>query len=302
MGVSVAYFYSLIATFLPSLFPASFRGHGGEVAVYYEAAGTIVTLILLGQVLELKARSQTNTAIKKLLDMAAKHARVVREDGSEEDVPLEDVQIGDRLRVRPGEKVPVDGEVLEGTSHVDESMITGEPIPVEKRPGNQVIGATVNGTGGLLIRAEKVGAETLLSRIVTMVAQAQRSRAPIQKLVDVVSSYFVPIVIVVAIITFATWAIFGPVPPMAYALINAVAVLIIACPCALGLATPMSIMVATGKGASLGVLFKNAEAIEVLGKVDTLVVDKTGTLTQGRPALVHVQPFGFVTELSLIHI
>jgi Cu+-exporting ATPase len=302
LGVSVAYVYSLIATLLPGIFPESFRGHGGEVAVYFEAAGVIVTLILLGQVLELKARSQTNAAIKKLLGMAAKTARLVRDDGSEEDVPLDQVREGDHLRVRPGEKVPVDGEVIEGTSHVDESMVTGEPIPVEKSSGDKVIGATVNGTGGLLMRAEKVGAETLLSRIVTMVAEAQRSRAPIQKLADVVSSYFVPAVIISAIVTFIVWALVGPEPPMAYALINAVAVLIIACPCALGLATPMSIMVATGKGASLGVLFKNAEAIEVLRKVDTLVVDKTGTLTEGRPALVAVEPAEGMDEAELLRL
>jgi len=302
LGVSVAYVYSLIATLLPGIFPESFRGHSGEVAVYFEAAGVIVTLILLGQVLELKARSQTSAAIKKLLGMAAKTARLIRDDGSEEDVPLDQVREGDRLRVRPGEKVPVDGEVLEGTSHVDESMVTGEPIPVEKSPGTKVIGATVNGTGGLVMRAEKVGSETLLSRIVTMVAEAQRSRAPIQKLADVVSSYFVPAVIITAIVTFIVWALVGPEPPMAYALINAVAVLIIACPCALGLATPMSIMVATGKGASLGVLFKNAEAIEVLRKVDTLVVDKTGTLTEGRPALVAVEPAEGMAEDELLRL
>ncbi|HHH27766.1 MAG TPA: copper-translocating P-type ATPase, partial [Polyangiaceae bacterium] len=259
-------------------------------------------LILLGQVLELRARSQTNAAIKKLLGMAAKTARLIRDDGSEEDVPLDQVREGDRLRVRPGEKVPVDGEVLEGTSHVDESMVTGEPVPVEKRPGAKVIGATVNGTGGLVMRAEKVGSETLLSRIVTMVAEAQRSRAPIQRLADVASSYFVPAVILTAVVTFIVWALVGPEPPMAYALINAVAVLIIACPCALGLATPMSIMVATGKGASLGVLFKNAEAIEVLREVDTLVVDKTGTLTEGRPALVAVEPAEGVGEGELLRL
>ena len=300
LGVSVAYLYSLIATLLPGIFPASFRGHGGEVAVYFEAAGVIVTLILLGQVLELKARSQTSTAIKQLLGMAAKTARLIHDDGSESDVPLQRVQVRDRLRVRPGEKVPVDGEVVEGSSSVDESMVTGEPIPVEKRAGDPVIGATVNGTGALVIRAQKVGADTLLSRIVTMVAQAQRSRAPIQKLADVVASYFVPAVILIAIATFIVWALVGPDPAMAYALINAVAVLIIACPCALGLATPMSIMVATGKGASLGVLFRNAEAIEVLRKVDTLVVDKTGTLTEGRPSLVTVEATADVSETELL--
>jgi Cu+-exporting ATPase len=300
LGVSVAYVYSLVATLLPGVFPESFRGHGGEVAVYFEAAAVIVTLILLGQVLELKARSQTSRAIKQLLGMTPKTARRIRDDGSEQDIPLDEVQEGDRLRVRPGEKIPVDGEVLEGTSRVDESMVTGEPIPVEKSLGDKVIGATVNGTGGLVMRAEKVGADTLLSRIVTMVTEAQRSRAPIQRLADVVSSYFVPTVIIVAIVTFIVWAVFGPDPAMAYALINAVAVLIIACPCALGLATPMSIMVATGKGASVGVLFKNAEAIEVLRKVDTLVVDKTGTLTEGRPALVAVEPADGVDAHELL--
>lgn len=289
LGVSVAYGYSIVAALAPHIFPESFRGAGGEVAVYFEAGGMIVTLILLGQVLELRARSQTGTAIKKLLGLAAKTARRVREDGGDEDVPLEAIHVGDRLRVRPGEKVPVDGVVVQGVSPVDESMVTGEPIPVVKQEGDQVIGATINGTGMLIMRAEKVGAETLLSRIVAMVAEAQRSRAPIQKLADVVSGYFVPIVIGVAIITFVVWGLVGPEPRMAHALINAVAVLIIACPCALGLATPMSIMVAMGKGASVGVLFKDAEAIEVMRKVDTLVVDKTGTLTAGRPALVTVE-------------
>ena len=289
LGVGVAYGYSVIAALAPQVFPTSFRGPGGEVAVYFEAAGMIVTLILLGQVLELRARGQTGAAIKKLLGLAAKTARRIRDDGSDEDVPLAHVATGDRLRVRPGEKVPVDGVILQGTSSVDESMVTGEPIPVEKHEGDQVIGATINGTGMLVVRAEKVGAESLLSRIVAMVAEAQRSRAPIQKLADVVSGYFVPIVIGAAIATFVVWSLLGPDPRMAHALINAVAVLIIACPCALGLATPMSIMVATGKGASLGVLFKDAEAIEVMRKVDTLVVDKTGTLTMGRPALVTVE-------------
>jgi len=289
LGVGVAYGYSVIAALAPRVFPTSFRGQGGEVAVYFEAAAMIVTLILLGQVLELRARGQTGAAIKKLLGLAAKTARRIRDDGSDEDVPLAHVATGDRLRVRPGEKVPVDGIILQGTSSVDESMVTGEPIPVEKHEGDQVIGATINGTGMLVVRAEKVGAESLLSRIVAMVAEAQRSRAPIQKLADVVSGYFVPIVIGAAIVTFVVWSLVGPDPRMAHALINAVAVLIIACPCALGLATPMSIMVATGKGASLGVLFKDAEAIEVMRKVDTLVVDKTGTLTMGRPALVTVE-------------
>jgi len=289
LGVSVAYGYSVVAALAPQIFPESFRNEGGEVAVYFEAAAVIVTLILLGQVLELRARGQTGAAIKKLLGLAAKTARRIAEDGSDEDVPLEHVHAGDRLRVRPGEKVPVDGVVLGGASSIDESMVTGEPIPIEKHEGDQVIGATINGTGMLIIRAEKVGADTLLSRIVAMVAEAQRSRAPIQKLADVVSGYFVPIVISVAIVTFAIWGLVGPEPRMAHGLINAVAVLIIACPCALGLATPMSIMVAMGKGASVGVLFKDAEAIEVFRKVDTLVVDKTGTLTAGRPALVTVE-------------
>jgi Cu+-exporting ATPase len=287
LGVFVAYAYSVIAALLPGIFPASFR-EAGQVAVYFEAAGVIVTLILLGQVLELRARTQTGAAIQKLLGMSPKTARRIRSDGSEEDVPLEVVQLGDRLRVRPGEKVPVDGLVVEGTSSIDESMVTGEPIPVEKQPGDRVVGATVNGTGSFVMRAEKVGTDTLLARIVAMVAEAQRSRAPIQKLADVVSGYFVPIVVVIAAVTFVVWGLVGPEPRMAHALINAVAVLIIACPCALGLATPMSIMVATGKGATMGVLFRNAEAIEVLRKVDTLVVDKTGTLTEGKPRLVTV--------------
>jgi Cu+-exporting ATPase len=289
LGVSVAYGYSVIAALAPGIFPESFRGPGGEVAVYFEAAGVIVTLILLGQVLELRARGQTGAAIRELLGLAPKTARRIREDGSDEDVPLEAVQAGDRLRVRPGEKVPVDGVVLEGASSIDESMVTGESIPVEKHEGDQVIGATINGTGMIIMCAEKVGAETLLSRIVAMVAEAQRSRAPIQKLADVVAGYFVPTVIGVAIATFVVWSLVGPEPRMAHALINAVAVLIIACPCALGLATPMSIMVAMGKGASVGVLFKDAEAIEVMRKVDIIVVDKTGTLTAGRPALVTVE-------------
>jgi P-type Cu+ transporter len=289
LGVSVAYVYSMVAVIAPGIFPASFRDASGHVAVYFEAAAVIVTLILLGQVLELRARSQTGAAIRKLLGLAATSARRINDDGSEKDVPLDAVHPGDRLRVRPGEKVPVDGVVLEGKSSVDESMVTGEPIPVEKQSGDRLIGATVNGTGGLIMRAEKVGAETLLSRIVTMVAEAQRSRAPIQRLVDLVSGYFVPAVVVIAVVTFVVWSLVGPEPAMAYALINAVAVLIIACPCALGLATPMSIMVATGKGAMLGVLFKNAEAIEVLRDVDTLVVDKTGTLTEGKPRLVTVE-------------
>ncbi|HZE21143.1 MAG TPA: copper-translocating P-type ATPase, partial [Desulfobaccales bacterium] len=268
----------------------SFRSASGGVHIYFEAAGFIVTLVLLGQVLELRARSATGAAIKALLGLAPKTARRLKADGTEEDVPLEQVQAGDRLRVRPGEKVPVDGTILEGKSSVDESMITGEPIPVEKGSGDKVIGATINGSGSLVMQAERVGAGTLLAQIVQMVAEAQRSRAPIQRLVDVVAAYFVPTVVGVAIITFLAWAFLGPEPRMAHAIINGVAVLIIACPCALGLATPMSIMVATGKGATEGVLFKNAEAIEVMRKVNTLVVDKTGTLTEGKPKLVTVQP------------
>lgn len=302
LGVSVAYVYSVVGALFPDVFPASFREMDGEVGVYFEAAGVIVTLILLGQVLELRARSQTGAAIRKLLGMAAKSARRIRDDGKEEDVPLDAVQVGDRLRIRPGEKVPVDGSVVDGRSNIDESMVTGEPIPVQKRPGDKVIGATINGTGGLVMRAEKVGSETLLSRIVAMVAEAQRSRAPIQKLADVVAGYFVPIVMLIAIGTFVVWSIVGPEPRMSHALINAVAVLIIACPCALGLATPMSIMVATGKGATIGVLFKNAEAIEVLRKVDTLVVDKTGTLTEGKPKLVSVAVEEGMDEATLLRL
>ena len=285
IGVGTAYVYSLAATLFPDAFPPSFRGHGGEVAVYFDAAAVITTLVLLGQVLELRARSKTSRAIKALLGLAPKTARLLRDDGSEIDVPLERVQVGDRLRVRPGEKIPVDGVVLEGTTSVDEAMITGEPIPVEKTKGSRVTGGTVNGTGSFVMRAERVGSDTLLAQIVRMVAEAQRSRAPIQKLADVVAGYFVPAVVLVAIITFVVWAMFGPEPSMAYGLLNAVAVLIIACPCALGLATPMSIMVGTGRGATAGVLIKNAEALEVLEKVDTLVVDKTGTLTEGKPHL-----------------
>jgi Cu+-exporting ATPase len=302
LGVGVAYLYSLIAALLPPLFPPSFRDPHGQVAVYFEAAAVIVTLVLLGQVMELRARSQTSAAIKTLLGLAPKTARRIDADGNERDVPLEQVRSGDRLRIRPGEKVPVDGRVLEGRSSVDESMITGEPIPVEKAPAETVIGATVNGTGSLIIEAQKVGADTLLSQIVQMVAAAQRSRAPIQKLADVVAAWFVPAVVMVAVITFIVWALFGPQPAMAYAIINAVAVLIIACPCALGLATPMSIMVASGKGAQAGVLFKNAEAIEVLRQVDTLVTDKTGTLTEGRPKLVSVAPAEGLDEDDLLRL
>ena len=288
IGTGTAYVYSVIATLVPDLFPASFRTHSGAVAVYFEAAAVITTLVLLGQVLELRARSQTSSAIKALLGLAPKTARRLRDDGSEEDVPLDQVQPGDRLRVRPGEKVPVDGVVLEGASAIDESMITGEPIPVEKVPGDRVTGGTVNGTGGLVMRAERVGAETLLAQIVRMVSEAQRSRAPIQRLADVVSAYFVPAVVAVAVLSAVVWGLVGPEPRLAYALVNAVAVLIIACPCALGLATPMSIMVGTGRGALAGVLVRHAEALEVLEKVDTLVVDKTGTLTEGKPRLMSV--------------
>jgi Cu+-exporting ATPase len=286
LGVAVAYVYSVIAHLFPDLFPASFRNEAGEVGVYFEAAAVITVLVLLGQVLELKARSRTSAAIKELLGLAPRTARRIKEDGSEEDVPLDQVQPGDRLRVRPGEKIPVDGVVVEGRSTVDESMITGEPIPVEKGPGDRLIGATVNGAGSLVMRAERVGQDTLLAQIVRMVSEAQRSRAPVQKLADRVAAVFVPAVVIVATVTFAVWGIAGPDPKMAHALVNAVAVLIIACPCALGLATPMSIMVAMGKGATMGVLFKNAEAIELLRKVDTLVLDKTGTLTVGKPHLV----------------
>ena len=302
LGVTVAYVYSVVATAFPDAFPHSFRAHGGGVPVYFEAAAVITTLVLLGQVLELKARGQTSAAIKSLLGLAPKTARKVRADGVEDDVPLEDVEVGDNLRVRPGEKVPVDGVLVEGTSTVDESMISGEPIPVVKGPGDRVTGATVNGTGTFVMRADRVGAETLLAQIVQMVAEAQRSRAPIQRLADRVSAYFVPAVILIAVATFFVWAMVGPEPRMAYALINAVAVLIIACPCALGLATPMSIMVATGEGAQMGVLFRNAEAIEVLQEVDTVVVDKTGTLTEGKPKLVTVLPANEWSEQDLLRL
>jgi len=300
LGVSASYLYSLVAALSPGFFPASFRNEAGEVAVYFEAAAVITTLVLLGQVLELRARSQTGAAIKSLLGLAPKTARMLRDDGAEVDVPLGEVVVGVRLRVRPGEKIPVDGTVLEGASSVDESMVTGEPIPVEKKSGDRVTGATVNGTGSLIMRAERVGADTLLAQIVRMVSEAQRSRAPIQKLADVVAGYFVPTVVGAAILTFIVWALVGPSPRMAHALINAVAVLIIACPCALGLATPMSIMVATGKGATAGVLFKNAEAIEFMRRVNTLVVDKTGTLTEGKPRLVTVHAAVGFDEAGLL--
>ena len=302
MGVGVAYGYSLFAALFPNLFPDSFRAADGTVPVYFEAAAAITALVLLGQVLELRARSNTSSAIRALLGLAPKTARVIRPDGREEDVSLDRVIPGDRLRVRPGEKVPVDGVILEGTSSVDESMVTGEPIPVKKKPGDRLIGATINGTGGFIMRAERVGSDTLLAQIVRMVSEAQRSRAPIQRLADVVASYFVPAVIIASVITFIAWAIVGPQPRMAYAIVNAVAVLIIACPCALGLATPMSIMVATGRGATEGVLFKNAEALEILEKVDTLVVDKTGTLTEGNPRLVSVTAFEGFTDAEVLRL
>ncbi len=288
LGVGVAWSYSVFALLFPGIFPVAMHSMGGTVPVYFEASSTIMALVLLGQVMELRARSQTSAAIKLLLGLSPKAARIVRSDGKEEDIPLEDVQPGDILRVRPGEKVPVDGVVLEGSSALDESMVTGEPIPVEKSAGSRLIGATVNGTGSILMKAEKVGSETLLSQIVKMVSEAQRSRAPIQRLADVASSYFVPAVVISALITLVVWWLFGPEPRLTHAIVNAVAVLIIACPCALGLATPMSIMVGTGRGATAGVLVKNAEALEILEKVDTLVVDKTGTLTEGKPKLMLV--------------
>ncbi|UCE87876.1 MAG: copper-translocating P-type ATPase [Deltaproteobacteria bacterium] len=290
LGTGTAYGYSLIATLWPGIFPPSFRQSGGGVAIYFEAAAVIVTLVLLGQVLELRARSRTGAAIRALLDLAPPTARRVAEDGAETDVPLDAVQRGDRLRVRPGEKVPVDGVVTSGASAVDESMISGEPIPVEKHVGDGVVGGTLNGSGTLVIRADRIGADSLLAQIVRMVAEAQRSRAPVQRLADAVAAYFVPAVVAVAVLAFAVWALFGPEPRLAHALLSAVAVLIIACPCALGLATPMSIMVAAGRGAGSGVLFKDAETIEALEKVDTLLVDKTGTLTRGRPELVSIEP------------
>ncbi|REK17285.1 MAG: copper-translocating P-type ATPase [Planctomycetota bacterium] len=296
LGTGAAYGYSVLAALVPGIFPDSFRGEHGEVALYFEPAAVIVTLVLLGQVLELRARSRTSSAIRGLLGLAPKTARRIADDGSEQDVPLDQVHPGDRLRVRPGEKVPVDGEVLEGTSFVDESMISGEPVPVEKQPGDRVTGATLNGNGALVMRAERVGSETLLAQIVRMVSEAQRSRAPIQRLADVVSAWFVPAVVVSAVVAFIVWAVFGPQPALAYALLNAVAVLIVACPCALGLATPMSIMVGTGRGATAGVLVKNAEALETLEKVDALVVDKTGTLTEGKPRLTSVLATGAVDE------
>lgn len=289
-GTGVAYLHSIAATVIPDVFPASFHDAHGGIAVYFESAAVIITLVLLGQVLELRARGQTGRAIRALLRLAPKHARVVTENDEEIDLPIEHVEVGMKVRVRPGEKVPVDGVVLEGNSSVDEAMVTGEPIPVEKGKGDKVTGGTINGTGGLLMRAEKVGGDTLLARIVQMVSEAQRSRAPIQGLADRVAGIFVPVVFLVAVATFAVWAWIGPEPKLAYALVNAVAVLIIACPCALGLATPMSIMVGTGRGATAGVLIKNAEALEMMERVDTIVVDKTGTLTEGKPRLTTVAP------------
>jgi Cu+-exporting ATPase len=302
LGTGVAYLYSLVAVLFPGLFPGSFRHADGTVDLYFEAAAVIVTLVLMGQVMELRARNRTSRAIKALLGMVPKTARRISPCGGEKDVPLEEVRVGDTLRVRPGEKIPLDGRVLEGRSHIDESMISGEPIPVEKAAGDDVIGATLNGSGSLVIEAQRVGADTMLSQIVQMVVQAQRSRAPVQTLVDKVAGYFVPAVVLASVISFIMWATMGPQPVMAYAIVNAVAVLIIACPCALGLATPMSIMVASGKGAQHGVLFRNAEAIEMLRQVDTIVTDKTGTLTEGRPALVSVYCDGSIGEQELLRL
>jgi Cu+-exporting ATPase len=302
MGVAAAWLFSVVAVLAPGIFPAGFRDADGHVGVYFEAGAVIVVLVLLGQLLELRARERTGAAIRALLDLAAKTARVIRPDGREEEIPLEDVAIGDRLRVRPGDKVPVDGEVLEGRSSVDESMITGEPVPVEKVAGDPVTGATINGSGSLIIEAKRVGKDTMLAQIVEMVAAAQRSRAPIQKLADAVAGKFVPAVIGIAVLSFIAWAIWGPEPSLSYALVSAIAVLIIACPCALGLATPMSIMTATGRGAQAGVLVKNAEALERFAKVDTLIVDKTGTLTEGKPKLVAVLPEKGHDEEEVLHL
>jgi len=302
MGVGAAYIFSIVAVLAPGIFPEGFRGVGGHVGVYFEAAAVIVTLVLLGQLMELRAREGTGKAIRALLDMAAKTARLIRPDGTEAEVPLEDVQVGDHLRVRPGDKVPVDGVVVEGRSSIDESMISGEPVPVEKVGGDKVTGATINGTGSLVMEATRVGTDTTLSQIVEMVANAQRSRAPIQKFADMVAGKFVPAVIGIAVLSFIAWAIWGPAPALSYALVSAVAVLIIACPCALGLATPMSIMTATGRGAQLGVLIKNAEALERFAKVDTLIVDKTGTLTEGKPKLVAVLPESGHDETEILRL
>ena len=302
IGVGAAYGYSVVATLAPGIFPAAFRGPAGEVEVYFEAAAVITALVLLGQVLEIRAREHTSGAIKALLGLAPKTARRVRADGADEEVPLEAIAVGDRLRVRPGDKIPVDGVVLEGRSTVDESMLTGEPVPVEKNPGDPVTGGTLNQSGSFVLRAERVGSDTVLAQIVQMVAEAQRSRAPIQRLVDVVAGWFVPAVVAVAVLAFVAWALFGPPPAMAYALVAAVSVLIIACPCALGLATPMSIMVGTGRGARAGVLIKNAEALERFAKVDTLVVDKTGTLTEGKPKVTALVPAAGVEEDELLRL
>lgn len=302
LGTGTAYAYSVFATWVPQLFPPSFRGEGGQIDLYFEPAAVIVTLVLLGQVMELRARSQTSSAIRSLLGLAPKMARRIDEQGGEADVPLDQVQVGERLRVRPGEKVPVDGLVLEGHSSVDESMVSGEPIPVEKSTGAKVTGGTVNGTGGFVMRAERVGADTLLSQIVKMVSEAQRTRAPIQRLADRVSSYFVPVVIVASMVTFIVWFVVGPQPRFAHALVNAVAVLIVACPCALGLATPMAIMVGTGRGAGAGILIRNAEALELFGKVNTLIIDKTGTLTEGKPALSSIISLPGIDESELLQL
>jgi len=302
LGVGVAWIYSVVALVVPDIFPPVMQMKGGLVDVYFEAAAVITSLVLLGQVLELRARSRTNEAIKLLLGMAPKTAKRVSDDGTEEDVPLESVQAGDVLRIRPGEKVPVDGVVIEGESHVDESMVTGEPVPVGKSTSDKLIGATVNGNGSLLMKAEKVGADTLLAQIVNMVADAQRSRAPIQKMADTVAGYFVPVVVVIALIAFAVWLLIGPEPRLAHAVVNAVAVLIIACPCALGLATPISIMVGTGRGATAGVLIKNAEALEVMEKINTVIVDKTGTLTEGKPTLTTIKSFGEMDDDQLLRV
>lgn len=302
MGTGTAYLFSVVATLAPGIFPPSFLGHSGRPEVYFESAAIIITLVLLGQVLELRARRQTSSAIKALLDLNPKTARRVRADGSDEEISLDHVQRGDRLRVRPGDRVPVDGTVEEGSSAVDESMITGESMPVEKTPGIKVVGGTVNQTGSFIMRAEKLGSETLLAQIVRMVAEAQRSRAPIQSLADKVSGYFVPAVLLVAVLTFIAWSVWGPEPRFAYALVNAVAVLIIACPCALGLATPMAVMVGTGRGAHAGVLVRNAEAIELMEKVDTLVLDKTGTLTEGKPRLTQVIALDALPENDLLRL
>ncbi len=302
MGVTAAYVFSVVAVLAPGIFPPGFRDAEGHVGVYFEAGAVIVVLVLLGQILELRARERTGAAIRALLDLAAKTARVVRGDGREEEIPLEDVQVGDRLRVRPGDKVPVDGTVVRGRSSVDESMLTGEPVPVEKAEGDSVTGATINGTGSIVIRAERIGKDTVLARIVDMVAHAQRSRAPIQKLADQVAGIFVPAVIAIGVLAFVAWSIWGPAPAMAYALVSAIAVLIIACPCALGLATPVSIMTATGRGAQAGVLIKNAEALERFAKVDTLVVDKTGTLTVGRPEVTALLPVAGTGEADVLRL